>query len=287
MATGANNSPRSGSKGPIEAFHHAVPATELVAAAPLLLWVACDGLQLTWCISPESRSEILEVGRCEVEDLGLWLSEKLTSRREISGVHWGDWADYGLVPTGVRQPADDRALLELELGEVVARTRAGEVVGTPYTVVHAVDESRQAALTKVLPSIEFHNPTRLLAESFCRDERSRKDTALLVVVRKRAEKVDFCALSAGVLHAVVSHSVADAQDVLYRAVHLCESLAWSRSTRILLSGDVEVVGDHIKGFKAQFDKADLYFGRFIPTRGAVSAVHRQQILGLIQMIECA
>jgi hypothetical protein len=48
-----------------------------------------------------------------------------------------------------------------------------------------------------------------------------------------------------------------------------------------------VVGDHIKGFKAQFDKADLYFGRFIPTRGAVSAVHRQQILGLIQMIECA
>ena len=288
MATGANNLP--GAMPSISAFHYAAPAADFVAAAPLLLWVACDGLQLTWCLTPEGRSAILEVGRCRLDSPAghaLWLGEKLEERPDILGVHWGSWSGFGLVPTGIRQPMDDRALLELELGTVVSKTRAGEVVGTPYTVVHAVDTALESALTKVWPSIEFHCPSRLLAESFCRDERRRTNAALLVVLRKDAARVDFCALNAGALHALVSHPVADVQDALYRAVHLCESQGWSRETRILLSGDVGVIGEHARGFKAQFDKVDLYYGRFIPARGAVSAMHRQYVLSLAQMIECA
>ncbi|HIG16808.1 MAG TPA: hypothetical protein EYQ31_05690 [Candidatus Handelsmanbacteria bacterium] len=289
MATGANK--------PIASFHHALPAADLMAAAPLLLWVAQDGDRLTWGVTPEDRSSLVEVGRAPLasSDAANWLREKLDACSQITGVHWMVWQDFGMVPSGIRRASSDRALLETELGRIVAATRAVEVVGTPYTVVHEAHGEAESALIAVWPSIEFHDAAVTLAESFCRAERPRKDAAILAVVRNDSGpgassspgRVDFCAVKAGELQAVVRHQVSGAQDAIYRTVHLAESLGWSHQVRIALSGDVTVVGEHIKGFKTAFDKADLFFGRFIPTKGAVSAVHRQLLLPVIQMIECA
>lgn len=257
------------------------------------LWVFDSGNAVRWLRTSEDRSVILEAGMCTWEaapgplrmsERADWLSAQL--RQERSGeVTWMADNAATLVPESLRGQATDVEWLEAETGLRHLGTEVEDVVGAPYVVVHAPDQVLRKALAPIAPTITFRHPRAILAEAFLREERQRDRVAL--AVHLRGDMVDLVLLDQGVLQASVSHAISSPSDAVYRAVHMLHALGFGEDVTVQLSGEVTAGGEEHQAFQRHFDKVDLHYGRFIPALGAVTALHRQHFLSVIQLIRCA
>ena len=257
------------------------------------LWAVDDGFSVRWLRTTEDRSALVEAGVHRWSSLGdaalhreraEWLAEQV--QRETGGqVTWMSEGAATVVPEPLRDKVTDADWLEAETGLRHLGTDAETVVGSPYVVLHAPNHALRQAISKVAPRVVFRHPRAVLAEGFLREERGRDRAAL--AVHLGATGVDMVLVRRGDLLASVHHAITAPEDAVYRSVHLLHAFGLDATTPIQLSGQVKPAGDVYKAFQRHFEKVDLHYGRFIPAIGAVTALHRQQFLPLIQLIRCA
>lgn len=286
MATGAN-------KDQPDFLLTALDGSQEVPEGVTPLWVFDSGDTVHWLRTSEDRSVLLEAGRkgwkaapgaARMKERSDWLAERLTID-PVGVVTWMADGAATVVPEALRGQATDVEWLEAETGLRHLGTEAHAVVGSPYLVIHAPDHSMRQALSILAPTISFRHPRAILAEAFLREERDRGRDALAVHLRD--ELVDLVLLNAEGLQASVCHAAATPADAVYRAVHLLDTLGFGADVAIQLSGDVKPAGDVHRAFERHFNTVDLHYGRFIPAMGAVTGLHRQHFLPLIQLIRCA
>ena len=286
METGAN-------KGQRDFSLTALDGTQDVPEGVFPLWVFDAGDAVHWVRTSEDKSVLVEAGArtwtaptgpARMKERTDWLAEAI--RVERSGaVTWMSDGAATVVPEALRQQATDVEWLEAETGLRHLGTESQEVVGSPYVVIHAPDHGLRQALSGLVPTMTFRHPRAILAEAFIREERQRGRSAL--AVHLRGGMVDLVLLTDAGLQASVCHAAATPSDAVYRAVHLLHALGFGDDVAIQLSGDVKPTGEVHTAFKRHFETVDLHYGRFIPALGAVTSMHRQQFLPVIQLIRCA
>jgi len=286
METGAN-------KGQRDFVLTALDGTQDVPEGAFPLWVFDAGASMRWLRTSEDGSALVEgglhtweapPGPARMQERKDWLSTSM--RTESAGtVTWMSDGAATVVPEALRGQATDVEWLEAETGLRHLGTEVHEVVGSPYLVVHAPDHAMRQSLSALVPTMKFRHPRAILAEAFIREERNRGRTALAVHLRD--DSVDLVLLSSEGLQASVSHAAATPEDAVYRAVHLLHALGFNADVTIQLSGGVKPAGDVHKAFQRHFETVDLHYGKFIPALGAVTGLHRQHFLPIIQLIRCA
>ena len=274
----------------------ALDGTQDVPEGAFPLWVFDTGPAVRWLRTSEDLSVLVEAGfqtwkalpgPARMEERAEWLAARV--RAEDSGpVTWMADNAATVVPDALREQATDVEWLEAETGLRHLGTEAEQVVGSPYVVIHAPDQSLRKALSTLVPTMSFRHPRAILAEAFIREERQRERGALAVHLREgMVDLVLFDGREGKGLQATLSHAVSTADDAVYRAVHLLHTLGYDENAAIQLSGDVHPSGDIHLSFQRHFESVDLHYGRFIPALGPVTAVHRQHFLPVIQLIRCA
>ena len=286
MATGAN-------KDQVDFLLTALDGTQDVPEGANPLWVFDSGHSVHWLRTSEDRGVLLEAGRhvwkappgaARMKARADWLAERLKADAE-GAVTWMADGAATVVPEALRGQATDVEWLEAETGLRHLGTEAHAVIGSPYLVIHAPDHSLRQALSALAPTISFRHPRAILAEAFLREERERGRHALAVHLRD--DLVDLVLLTSDGLQASVCHAAATPADAVYRAVHLLDTLGFGADVAVQLSGDVQAAGEVHQAFERHFSTVDLHYGRFIPALGAVTGLHRQHFLPVIQLIRCA
>lgn len=286
MATGAN-------KETHDFTLTALDGTQDVPPGVFPLWVFDSGPVVRWLRTSEDRNALVEAGAhtwtnvpgaARMKERAEWLAGRM--RLENAGpVTWMADGAATVVPDALRGQATDVEWLEAETGLRHLGTEAEAVVGSPYMVIHAPDHALRQALSAIAPTMSFRHPRAILAEAFLREERQRGRTALAVHLRE--EVVDLVLLTDAGLQASVRHAAETPEDAVYRSVHLLHTLGFGDDVAIQLGGAVQPSDAVHKAFQRHFGSVDLHYGRFIPALGAVTGLHRQHFLPVIQLIRCA